>query len=870
VTPPRVVRALLRAAAPARDRGVMLGDLDEEFRTRAARSVPRARAWYRRQALVSIPSALRLRLDHASPLGDIGGDLRLAARTLRRQPGFAAAAILTMALGGGITTGVVSIVETVLLRPLPYGNADRVYAVRESDGVRHGSTLSWADFVELSGGLRSFSALAGFNGGSRTLTGMGAVERLPATYVTPRFFQVLGVAPAIGRDFTDADGVRGAPSVVILSDSAWRRRFDADPGAVGRVVTLSGEPSTIVGVLPRSFIFPPRADPELWMPLRPSPAQEARPYLHFLDTIGVLAPGVTPAMASDELRRRTHDWNTGGGAWHASTALHASSLRDELVSSVRPVLLVLLGASLLLLATAAANVAGLVLVRASGRAREVAVRAALGATRYRLARQLLTEAMCLGVLGSLAGLLVGRWAVSAFAAVTPLRIRAALPYATDVSVSPRAAAVAALLTIAAVVGAGLWPAFRAARSAAPLVTGGRATGSRADARIRGALVAGQIALAVVLLAGAVLIGRSAANLSRVSPGFQIDGLVSGRISLPPARYATPEAIASTVDRVLAAARAVPGVTGAEAINQLPLTGSGNSGDFTIVGRASTPSSNPLIRDVTPGYFALMGIPLVEGRRLLDSDTRAAPRVVVVNQTLARFYFPSGGALGQRIVFAFFDGRPEWTIVGVAGDEQFDSLDKPMAPVVYFPFAQDPEGSFSLVARAGAPEIVTAPLRASVASVDAELPLYAVATLARTAADSNAVFLRGIVTRLLTWFALAALALAGVGVYGMLAEAMALRTREIGLRVALGATRGRIARLVVRAGLLPAACGLAAGAGLAVVAGPAARSLLFGVGLLDAPSLAAVLAVLALVAVLACAVPVRRALRVPIAAALRDS
>ena len=531
MTPPRLPRWLLGRVTPARDRAVLLGDFDEEFRARGVASVSRARAWYWRQALSSLPAALRLRVDALAPLADLTGDVRLALRTLRRQRGFAAAAILTMALGAGITTGVVSIVEAVLVRPLPYANGDRVYAIRESDGVRHGSSFSWADFVELQTGLRSYAALAGFNGGSRTLTGAGAAERLSATYVTARFFTVLGVSPVLGRDFTDADAVRGAPSVVVLSDGTWRRRFGADPAVIGRTVALSGEAATIVGVLPRSFIFPQRADPEIWMPLRPSQPQEDRPYLHFLDTFGVLAPGVTPAMAADELRARTRAWQTSGGAWHKTTSLYAVSLRDDMVAGIRPVLYILLVAAVLVLLTAAANVAGLVLVRASGRAREVAVRSALGATRYRLARQLLTEALCLALLGSAAGMLVARWGLATFAAVTPLRIRAALPYATEVAVSPRAAAFAALLTVLALMAASLWPAFRAARSAAPLVTGTRATGSRADTRVRAVLVAAQIALAVVLLAGASLVGRSAANLSRVSPGFEIDGLVSGRVSL---------------------------------------------------------------------------------------------------------------------------------------------------------------------------------------------------------------------------------------------------------------------------------------------------------------------------------------------------
>ena len=348
MTPPRLPRWLLGAAAPATHRGVMLGDLDEEYRARAT-SGHRMNAWYWRQALASVPAALTLRLRQAAPLADVSGDVRLALRLLRRQPGFALAAVVTMTLGAGITTGVSSIVDAVLLRPLPYANADRVYAVRESDGTRHGSTLSWADFVEVSTTLRSYAALSAYNGGSRTLLGAGAAERLPAITVTPRFFAVLGVTPALGRDFTAADALRGAAPVVILSDRTWRRRFAADPSIVGRSVILSGEPFTVVGVLPRTFIFPQRADPELFMPLRPSQAQEDRPYLHFLDVLGVLAPGVTPAQAAEELAARTREWNSHGPAWHATTQLHAVSLRDDIVGRVRPALLVLLGASLLVL-----------------------------------------------------------------------------------------------------------------------------------------------------------------------------------------------------------------------------------------------------------------------------------------------------------------------------------------------------------------------------------------------------------------------------------------------------------------------------------------------------------------------------------------
>ena len=314
---------------------------------------------------------------------------------------------------------------------------------------------------------------------------------------------------------------------------------------------------------------------------------------------------------------------------------------------------------------------------------------------------------------------------------------------------------------------------------------------------------------------------------------------------------------------------MPGVSGAEAINQAPLGGRSNTGDFAIVGRATTPSSDPLIRDVTPGYFRLMGIPVVEGRGIEPSDKPGSMRVVAINQTLARAAFGDMQPIGQRIRFEFFQGRPEWTIVGIVGDEQFDGLDKPMSGVVYFPFAQDPEGSFTVIARAAAPETLAPSLRAAVAAVDPDLPMYNVQTLARTAADSNAMFLRRLVTRLLGWFALAALLLAGIGVYGVLAEAMTARTKEIGLRLALGATRGDIAKLALAAGLAPAVAGVVAGLLLAGHAAPAMRSLLFGIGAFDVPSLAGVCAIVVAVAAAACAVPTARAIGVPVASALRQ-
>jgi predicted permease len=867
MTPPRLPRSLLRAIVPFEDRDAIIGDLDEEFRTRAG-STGAASRWYWQQALASVPGAMRLRWRRAAILGDIGGDLRRALRLFRREPGFAAAAAATIALGSGITTGVVSIVDTILVRPLPYANADRVMSIHERDRNRQGGQLSWADFQELSAALPAFSVMAGYTGASRTLTGMGAAERVNAIEVTAPFFTALGVTPAVGRGFTEADAVAGAQPVVVLSDRAWRRRFGGDQSAIGRSITLSGVSTVVVGVLPAGFVFPLRADPELWLPLRPSPQQMARPYLHFMDAIALPRADLSPAAAADALRRYSEQWNASGPAWHRSTALVGAPLREDMVGGVRAALYVILGAAVLVLLASSVNVSALLLARATGRSRELGVRSALGASRWRIVRQLGVESACIAVAGALLGLGLGAWGVEVFASTTPARFRAVLPFGDSLGVSWVAAAFSALVTVCAVLIAGLAPAFRMARPINPLLTGVRMTGGRHESRLRGALVAAQIALAVILLAGTALVGRSVMNLSKVSPGFDVTGLVAGRVNFPQGRYQARPRMIEANTRILEAVRAIPGVIGAEAINQLPLTGRSNTGDFAIVGRTDKPSLDSLIRDVTPGYFALMGVPLLEGRRIEATDTAATQRVVVVNRTLARACFGERGAVGQRIVFEFFDGKPEWTIVGVVGDEQFDALDKPMPPVVYFPFAQDPEGSFYIVTRAATGEAILSSMRAAIASFDPDLPLYGVQTLARTANDSNAMFLRSLVTRLLAWFALAALALAGIGVYGVLAEAISARTKEIGVRLALGSTRGGIARLVVRAGLGPAVVGLLAGIVLTLIASPAVRTLLFGVRPIDPLSFAAVVTLLAVVTLAACALPAWRAMRLPVTTALR--
>jgi putative ABC transport system permease protein len=873
--PPPLPRWLIARLAPHGDRDVIVGDLDEEFLRRVAASGRAAGAWYWAQAAASIPSALRLRWRRAALLANLDADVRYAVRSARRHRGFTAAVVLTIALGAGTATAVLSVIEAVLIRPLPFANADRIVMLQEFDpargGAGTGSGVSWADFVDLSQRTRSFAAIAGWDGASRILTGNGPPERLSGLAVTARFFDAIGVAPALGRAFTDADMVTTAEPVVILTHTAWTRRFAADPSIVGRAIRLGGRPTTVVGVLPQTFRFGVRPDTELWLPLRPAKAQLERQDLHWFDLIAALRPGVTRAQADEEVRAIGTGWKRAH-PWHVTAGLRVISFRDDLVAGVRPALLVLAGAALLVLLAAAVSVSALIVSRAAGRSREMAVRASLGATRMRISRQMLIESLCLAAMGILPGLLLGMWAVRVFAAGVPDRYRLRLPYLDQLSVSPVAAVGAVLLTTLAIVCAGLAPAFSSRRlmGVQTLVTGLRATGSRAETRLRRVLAATQVALAVTLLAGAALIGRSVLNLTRVSPGFETTRLLVGQVGLPATRYPTPEATAATIERILDRVRAIPGVSGAETIDQLPLTGTGSNAAFTIVGTpAAEKRPETLIRTATPGYFRLMGIPVVSGRTFAASDSKSTQPVIVVNDTLARRHFP-GGALGQRIVFEFFDGKPEWTIVGVVGDVQFNDVDKPVAPAVYFPYQQNVGGGVSLVVRTAIPpEQVASGVRAAVAGVDPEVPVAGLRSMERSVADSGPVFIRLFVTRLLAWFSFATLILAGVGVYGMLAESIAAKTREIGVRAALGATRGQIARLVVFAGIVPAGWGLAAGALVVVLAAPALRALLFGVTAVDPLALGAVTAVIAVVALIASAVPAWRAMRLPVTTALRS-
>jgi len=887
--PPRLARWLLDRALPPDARAGVVGDLDEEFRThvRPARGRLRASAWYWRQAIGSLPAARRLarrrraagvteRARGWSPARSVSHlalDVRFGARLLARQPAFTAAAIVTLALGIGANTAIFSLVQAVLVRPLPYEAPDRLVHLQERDAATgHETGASWGEYLDWRRLNRTLDEVAGYNGGSVTLTGTGAPDRVTVAQVTGGFFRTLGVTAMLGRTIEEGEDGQNAAPVVVLTHGAWQRRFGGDPAALGRSLTLNGRQATVVGVLPPSFEFPLRGTAELYVPLDVSRAQVERRYWHWLDLIGRLKPGVTLEQARADLDALGRAAAADLGEWHAAVTETARPLRDEMTRGVRPALLVLACAVGVVWLVTCANVAGLLVARSAARHRELAIRAAMGAGRSRLARQLMTEGLLLAALGGVAGLVAGHWGLEALVAAMPERQRLAVPFLRDVSFDGTMFAAAAGLTLLSGLLVGLAPAWRAWRGGphGALRDGGRGS-SDARGRTRPALVAAEVALAVVLVAGAGLLARSLVRLLDVSPGFETSNLLTFRVSLPGERYGTADAVRAAHDRLLERLESVPGVDGAATINQLPLTGRGNTGVFSVEGRPLHSDAAPEvnIRTVSPGYFDTMGIRLASGRGLTGRDRDGAPNVVLVNHTLADRFFPDG-ALGERIVFSFFDGQPPWEIVGVVGDERFAGLDEPATPVVYFPYPQDPGGAFSVVVRSAvAPASLADAARRELAAVDPEVPLYSALAMDAIVADSEPVFLRRFVLQLVGAFAGLAVLLAAVGLYGVLAQAVVERTREIGVRMALGAGRRDVVWLIVRRGMAPALTGLAVGLGAASAASRLLGALLFGVGPGDPLTLGAVASLVALVSLAACWLPARRATSVDPVVALRS-
>jgi putative ABC transport system permease protein len=796
-------------------------------------------------------------------------DLKFAARLLLRSPGFAAVAILALALGIGANTAIFSVVDTLILRPLPYRDAGRLAIVREYNEPRHqlNPSVSPGNFLHWREMSRSFAEMSAFSNTFRTtLTGQGEPVELPVQYTSWSLFRTLGVAPQIGRDFVEAED---APNVhvVIISDRLWRQRFGAAPGIVNRTILLDGVAQTVVGVMPRGFSILDKTV-DVWSTIGLPP--EARtPRGRWIWVAARLKDGVSFAQAQDDMARVSSELTRMFPSFDTGWTSRVIPLREELTGDVRPALMVMLGAVGFVLLIACANVGNLVLARATGRQRELAVRAALGAGRGRLMRQMLSESVLLSFLGGAAGLLLAWWAVVALRTSVAERLPIQRLEAVGIDGRVLLFTVAAALVSAALFG--VLPAISAAgaRLTDSLKDGGRGGSASRGARVRSAFVVIEVALALVLLVGAGLLVRSFVALLRVDPGFDPSHTLTVKVSLPQAKYARPAQEKDFFDRFFTRIEALPGVRAAGGTSYLPMNGLGAATGFAVVGQPKPrPGEEPVcdVRVITNDYFQAMGVPLLRGRLFDSRDRGENVRRVIVNDTLARKYFPNEDPIGKSIVVEWNDPGPD-EIVGVVGDVRGRDLETEPRGTIYWPPSRFVYPFMTVAVRTSTdPGAAAASVVSVLHQLDPDIPAADVRTMEAVIDMSLAE--RRMTMLLLTLFASLALVLAAVGIYGVISYSVTQRTQEIGIRMALGAPRARVLRMVVGHAMTLTLAGVAAGGAGAFVVTRLMQKLLFEVRPSDPVTFVAVSALLALVAAAAAAIPALRATRVDPVVALR--
>ena len=807
--------------------------------------------------------------------------IRFALRRLAQRPGFAAVAIGTLALGIGANAAMFTLLQGVLLRPLPFPQPEALAQVRSLDLDRQAAgNLSPADFFDFARDTRSFARMGahGYVGSFTVAGGSGDADRVGGVNVTDGFFETLGVTPALGRGLTPDDDRPGAPLVVLLSHALWQRRFAADPAIVGAEVLVNARPATVVGVLPAWFRHieehPDRAA-DIFVPYQFDRLEPNRGG-HFIKSVGRLAPGVTLDQARAELATLATRLEQEYPVSNHALGVLVTPLHEAVVGTARGSLLLLGGAVGLVLLIACANLANLLLASGAARARELAVRTALGASRGRLVGQMLTESLVLSVLGGAVGLIVGWWATRAFETVRA----AGIPRVADAGLDAGVVVFVAAVAVGAALVFGLVPALQLSRGLLhdALKEGGRTPSGAVRRGTRQAFMAVQVALALVLLVGGALLLRHLWTLQRVPPGFSAGPVLAMDVSLPTATYAEGEQV-PFYERLQTRIGALPGVTAVGAVNILPLSGNYDSRGIQIEDRPRPEGQGeaPQARSVTPGYFAAMGIPLVQGRPFDGRDIEGAARVVIVSETMARLYWPGENPIGKRITFnsgiprdqqQVVGGAGSREVVGVVGDVRHLDLDEADVPMFYTPHAQQPSyHTMTLVVRAaGDVAALPASVRAALRQMDAGVPLYQVRTLEQVV--SRAVAEPRLRAGLLALFALVAALLATLGVYGVVSYLVAQRTHEIGVRLSLGATAADIIRLVMGEGLQPVVMGLAAGLAGAWGLARILAAWLPGSGGADAVAYLAAVALLGGAAVVATVLPAARALRVDAVTALR--
>lgn len=799
-------------------------------------------------------------------------NFRYALRQLRKSPGFSALAILTLALAIGMNTAIFSLVHALLIDPFPYREPARLVQLRQQK-PRVESTPQTAhtgkEFAAFHDQARSFESLAAIENVSRNITvAAQQPERVAGAKVTADFFKVFGVAPVLGRTLLPEEQGSGGPRVVVIGDELWKSRFGSDPNIVGRTLELDAEPFTIVGVMPPRFRF---AGTGFWFPF-PFEMRDA-PQRWYVVT-GRLASGASLDNANAELKTiaaRFAQTQTSAADYAGWTAF-ALPLRDAVLGNVRTGVFVLIGAVAVVLLIACANVAGLLLVRASTRQREISIRAAIGASRGHLLRQFLAESGLLALLGGALGILITVWSIDALIRLLPQAglLDGGIPPETSIHVSSPVLLFAVAVTFATTFLFGLWPAWQASRTDAGLALRvGDRSGNIGRQPLRAALIVAEMALAVVLLAGAGLLLRSFAELVRTDPGFRTERVLSARLNLPPARYDKPGAVTGFAETLTANLRGLPGVNAAAAVSHPPFSYT-DRWPFALEGQ--TAPEQRLSADnriVSPNYYEVMGIPLRRGRVFTEQDRDDKPGVVIVNEAMARRTWGDADPLGKRIVVYVAGKDLPITVVGVVADSRQANLEQPVAPEMNFPMAQMSRvlRRINLIVRGDVePTSLLPAIRAEVWKIDSQLPLYNVTTLRAAVDDTLGV--RRFVMCLLGLFAFVALVLAVSGIYGVIGHAVAQRTHEIGIRMALGARREDVLRMILGEGGKLALTGVAIGVGVSCVMTQWLRTLLYGVSALDPLTFGLVAMLLLGTALIACWIPARRASRVDPMIALR--
>jgi putative ABC transport system permease protein len=816
-------------------------------------------------------------------MGKFWQDLRYGFRMLMKRPGFTAVAVVALALGIGANTAIFSVVNAVLLRPLPYAEPERLVMVWGSAPQLGFDVLppTAAESVEWRERSRVFEEVAALRSQTWNMTGAAGPEQIEGARVSESLFTALGVKPLLGRTFLPEEDRAGGARVVVMGHGLWQRSFGADPSVIGRSVTLNNQSFLVVGVMPQGFRFPggenmlsglqfsPKI--ELWEPMQLTAEELAARGTHNLAVVARLKSGVSLQQAQAEMNAIALQLGEQYPKYNKGLGVKLVSLHEQVTGDVRPALLILLGTVGFVLLIACANVANLLLARAATRRKEMAIRTALGASRARVIRQLLTESMLLSLLGGAGGLLLALWGIDALGALIPETVARG----GEIGADARVLSFTLLVSLLTGLVFGLAPALQASRTEVneSLKEGTRgATSGAGHNRFRSLLVVSEIALASVLLIGAGLLVRSFLHLQHVSPGFDPSGVVAMELVLPsvaPSAYTEPEQQSAFFHRALERVGSIAGVEAAAVVSTLPLTGAFESTSLKIEGRPAPPSESGSPQAnytmVSADYFRVMSIPLMKGRAFTERDTKESPGVLLVNESLARKYWPGEEAIGKRLTIGFEKTPRE--IVGVVGDAKQTSLDAQTPLAVYLPYQQFPYAGMTLVVRSGADAATVAgAVRREVQAIDPSLPVSNVRSMEQVLSASVAE--RRFSMTLVGLFATVALLLAMVGIYGVMAYTVSERTHEIGVRIALGAQAGDILRLILGQGLLLTLGGIGLGLGGAFLLTRLMSGLIYGVTATDPVTFAGVALALALVALAACFIPARRATRVDPMEALR--